>query len=76
MPVATYEAFRDHGVVAPRLQHDVDAARQTMADLEAVGISMRTVTDKLQADAVRLFVEPFDKLLAAIESQCAALPRR
>lgn len=75
MPVATFEAFRDHGVVAPRLQHDLPAAAEVMADLEAAGISMQQITDKLQADAVRLFVEPFDKLLAAIESQCATLSR-
>jgi len=30
------------------------------------------VTDRLQEEAVRLFVEPFDKLLALIEQQVAA----
>jgi hypothetical protein len=30
----------------------------------------------LQADAVRLFVEPFDQLLAAIETQRQAVPKR
>ena len=76
LPEATFKAFRDHGVVAPTLAEDVADARDVMAALEALGISMAAVTDKLQADAVRLFVEPFDKLLAAIEAQCQALPRR
>ncbi|MFP6645692.1 MAG: hypothetical protein VCF24_19355, partial [Candidatus Latescibacterota bacterium] len=71
----TFEAFRDHGVVAATLVQGVDDARQVMAALEAAGISMQDVTDRLQIDAVRLFVEPFDKLLSAIESRCAAMPR-
>jgi transaldolase/glucose-6-phosphate isomerase len=75
MPVATFEAFRDHGVVAATLEQDVDEAQQLLADLDGAGISLKEITDQLQTDAVRLFVEPFDKLLAAIEEQCAALPR-
>jgi transaldolase len=74
MPVATFEAFRDHGVVAASLEQGIDEARQVMAAIEVAGISMQQVTDKLQTDAVQLFVEPFDKLLGAIESRCAALP--
>ncbi len=75
MPVPTFEAFRDHGVVAATLTLGVDDARQVMAALETVGISMLDVTDRLQTDAVRLFVAPFDKLLGAIETRCAAMPR-
>ena len=75
MPVPTFEAFRDHGVVAATLTLGVDDARQVMAALETGGISMLDVTDRLQTDAVRLFVVPFDKLLGAIETRCAALPR-
>ena len=72
MPVATFEAFRDHGVAAATLELDVDDAQRMMTAIDAAGISMKDVTDKLQVDAVRLFVEPFDKLLAAIETQCTA----
>ena len=75
MPVPTFEAFRDHGVVAATLTLGVDDARQVMAALETVGISMLDVTDRLQTDAVRRFVVPFDKLLGAIETRCAAIPR-
>ena len=76
VPEATFVAFRDHGVVAPTLDRDVDDARRVLDDVAAAGISLQAVTDQLQADAVRLFVEPFDKLLSAIESRCAALPKR
>jgi transaldolase/glucose-6-phosphate isomerase len=70
VPPATLEAFRDHGEVRPSLEQDVDGARRVMADLETAGISMKDVTDTLLVQAVKLFVEPFDKLLNTIDSKC------
>src|SRR6185437_12596890 len=49
---------------------DVEGARQTMETLAAVGISMKQVTDDLIAQAVKLFAEPFDKLLNVIDAKC------
>lgn len=66
MPPATLEAFRDHGRVRRSLEDDVEAAHDTMQALEQVGISMQQVTDQLLAEGVRLFAEPFDKLLDAL----------
>jgi transaldolase/glucose-6-phosphate isomerase len=63
MPPATLEAFRDHGRPGATLESDVEEARDTMEVLAQVGISMREVTDKLLDEGVRLFAEPFDKLL-------------
>ncbi len=76
MPEATLKAFRDHGEVRPSLEENLDEAQRIMDRIEELGISMKEVTDQLQVDAVRLFVEPFDKLLAAIESQSGAVPLR
>ncbi len=66
IPPATFDAFRDHGKLRPSLTENVDGAHRTMADLEAAGISMKEVTDKLIADAVKLFQDPFKQLLDAI----------
>ncbi|HIM55870.1 MAG TPA: transaldolase [Candidatus Latescibacteria bacterium] len=74
LPQATLESFRDHGLVRPSLLEGVDECRDVMDGLEELGISMEEVTDQLQKDAVRLFVEPFDSLLQAIEDQCEARP--
>ena len=76
LPEATFDAFRDHGAVEATLEKEVDEARDAMAALEGLGISMQEATNQLLEDGVRLFVEPFDKLLAAIETRCEALPRR
>ena len=66
---------RDHGVARPTLGEGLEEAREVMESLEELGIPMAEVTRKLQEEAVRLFVEPFDKLLAAIAAQTAATPR-
>src|SRR6266446_5118568 len=67
VPPATLEAFRDHGKPRQSLTEDLNAARKTMADLAAVGIVMKDMTDKLTADGVKLFADAFDTLLAAVE---------
>jgi len=70
IPPATFDAFRDHGKPKASLEADLDAAQDTMETLEAVGISMQKVTDDLVVQAVKLFAEPFDKLLNAVDAKC------
>jgi transaldolase / glucose-6-phosphate isomerase len=66
IPPATFDAFREHGKLRNSLTENVAGAHKTMSDLEAAGISMKEVTDKLIADAVKLFQDPFKQLLDAI----------
>jgi len=66
IPPATLDAFRDHGKLRNSLTEDLAGANKTMTDLEAAGIPMKGVTDKLIADAVKLFQDPFKQLLDAI----------
>jgi len=70
MPPQTLDAFRDHGKPRAALEEDLDAATKTMDDLAAAGISMKKVTDDLVTQAVKLFAEPFDKLLNAVDAKC------
>src|SRR5271167_4750481 len=65
IPPATFDAFRDHGKLRASLTEDVAGAAKHMADLEKAGISMKTVTDKLLADGVKLFADAFKELLEA-----------
>lgn len=69
VPPATFDAFRDHGKPRASLEENIDAAQKTMLDLGRSGISMKEVTDQLTEDGVKLFMEAFDKLFAAIEKQ-------
>jgi transaldolase len=69
LPPATLAAFRDHGVARVTIEDNLDEERAALAALESAGISLDEVTRQVLADGVRLFVEPFEKLLATIESR-------
>jgi transaldolase/glucose-6-phosphate isomerase len=66
IPPATLDAFRDHGKASRTLDAEVAAADKIMTDLEKAGISMRAVTDQLLEEAIKLFDDAFDKLIAAV----------
>src|SRR6202161_3568930 len=66
IPVATMDAFRDHGKLADTLADNVADAQRVLGDLGRAGISLDAVTDKLVEEGVRLFADAADKLLAAV----------
>ena len=67
LPDETLVAFRDHGRLADTLEADVDEAWSIMAGVDNVGISMDRVSEQLVEEGVRKFVDPFVKLIEAIE---------
>jgi transaldolase/glucose-6-phosphate isomerase len=69
IPPATFKAFRDHGRVSRTLEEDVEGARRTLATLSEVGISLREVTAQVLDAGIKVFVEPFEKLMKAIEQK-------
>ncbi len=72
IPVATLNAFRDHGKPEARLERDIDGARASLAALSAEGISLDRVTDELLEQGVHKFAAAFDKLFNALEERCKA----
>ena len=76
LPPATIVAFRDHGRARVTIEDNLDEERASLARLEEVGISLDQVTAHVLADGVRLFVEPFEKLLKTIESRAAEIVNR
>ena len=66
MPPATLDAFRDHGVAAPRLKEDFQAARQTLETLGLSGISLDEITQKLEKTGVQLFGDSYNKIIDEI----------
>lgn len=69
VPPQTLTAFLDHGKVRPTLEADVDQARRTLRQIEALGISMTAVTDQLEREGVKAFSDAFRDLLAAVASK-------
>ncbi len=77
MPVATLDAFRDHGKVRDSLTEDAAGAQRLLGELSRAGISLDGVTDQLVEDGVRLFADAADKLLAAVaKKRIAVLDRQ
>ena len=70
VPPETLAAFRDHGRPRPSLEEDVSGAMEVLDGLAKAGISLDQVTEELLADGVKKFVEPFTKLLTAVERRC------
>jgi len=73
MPPATVEAFRDHGVVEKTVDRKVAAAEGLLKEIEAVGISMKDVTEKLLVEGIASFQKSFDELIGGLEAKIGSL---
>lgn len=73
MPPATIGAFADHGVVERTVDRKFAAAEGLLKEIEAAGISLKEVTDKLLVDGIASFQKSFDELIAGLESKVGSL---
>jgi transaldolase len=69
IPMETYHAFLDHGHVAETLESDLTAAEQILDTLSKNGIDMNGVAQHLENEGIEKFIQPYDKLLKAIEGK-------
>lgn len=67
LPMETLEIFRDHGKVAHTIDKDLNEAKNVLAGLAEVGVDLDAITEQLQKDGVKAFVDSLDQLLAALE---------
>ncbi len=67
VPPGTYEAFRDHGRVAPTLTEQVDQAAGLLEQAQAAGIDLAGAMQRLEEEGVAAFSKSFDSLLEHLE---------
>ncbi len=67
MPLETLHAFADHGEAADRLTGSAAEAQEQIAALEAAGISVDEVTERLLDEGIDKFAASMQALLAGIE---------
>jgi transaldolase len=73
MPPKLIDAFRDHGKVERTVDKRVGAAEGLLREIEAVGISMRDVTDTLLKEGLASFQKSWDTLTAGIAKKMSSL---
>jgi transaldolase len=75
MPIATIDAYQDHGSPTPRIfgPEQIAQARLFLAGLTELGIDYDDVVDRLEVEGVKKFVASGSELLADIERKRAAL---
>lgn len=66
LPLATYEAFRDHGRVARTIDADVAAADAVVARLAALGIDLEAVGEDLSHQGVAKFAAAQAAVVATV----------
>src|SRR5512147_705263 len=69
VPPATLEAVRDHGVAQVMLTRDLDQSKDALKQLEAAGISMDVVTQELEDEGVKAFMDAFAQLMKTIDER-------
>lgn len=74
MPLATLEAFEDHGrVPGDTILEGWAEAEADLAALERLGIHLEEILDRLQAEGVAAFVRSYAALLEALDRKRAEL---
>lgn len=67
LPLATLDAFRDHGRVrGDTVQENLAEAEDHLRTLSKLGIDLNAITDKLQVDGIASFASAYDRVLAAL----------
>ena len=72
MPPETIDAYRDHGQPAARLEEGAAEAAAQLRQLAELGIDLAAVTQELEDEGVKKFIEPYDKLIATLRAEIAA----
>jgi len=73
VPVATLNAYRDHGDPKVRIEHDVDMAYRVLGKLPELEINMDRVTQQLEDEGDQKFCEPYDHLMETLEQALPAM---
>jgi transaldolase len=76
LPVATLNAFRDHGQPRQSLLEDVAGAEAVFAGLAEAGVDIDAVTTELQTAGVAAFANSFDQLLEVLDAARSQLLAR
>ena len=64
VPPKTLVSFNDHGTVESKIEDNIEDAKLSMSELEALGISMSDATNQLEEEGVASFSKAFEELIS------------
>ncbi len=73
LPLDTIDAYRTLGKPQERVLDSISSAEITMNKFQEFGFNIENVANELEDQAIQKFVEPFDKLMAAINTKRESL---
>ena len=73
MPLATLEAFADHGDVARAIELDPAEDERAIAEARAAGLDLGVLTGTLEREGVESFLDSYERLSACIDSRLRAV---
>jgi transaldolase len=76
MPEGTLDAFDDHGTLARTIDADPQAAADTLAAIQAVGVDLDDVSRVLEDQGVASFAKSFDELMTSLATKAEDLTGR
>lgn len=71
LPLETLNAYRDHGLPGPTLDHRIPEARQVLRCLAMIGLDLDAFTQQLEDEGVKKFIQAYDKLITSIQEKSA-----
>lgn len=66
---ATLDAFQVHGEIMSSLEKDIHMAQRDLDTLAALGGNLDEITEKLEIEGVRKFIQSYDQLLRALHDK-------
>jgi transaldolase len=69
MPMATLDAFADHGDVGASLGADASSAEELLEELTGTDVKFAALTNKLEREGVESFRESYRQVLSSIEAK-------
>jgi transaldolase len=69
VPLATLDAFRDHGELGNLLEKNLEQANYNLDALARAGIDLNAIAMQLEQEGIQKFKEPYSKLILSIKDK-------
>jgi len=69
LPLNTLDAYREQGQPALRIDQSIAEADEVMSQLAGLGVDIPAITQALEEEGIKKFVEPYESILTTLDRQ-------